>query len=172
MIRLRTQHCLLLHNRQVMEDDMSKELKILFYFIVVGTLIAGSSYPFFAVMNANPITPKCYLCRQSLSFGVNAYTYLSLCAGAAIIAFGAAKVYKSKLFETIFVYLASIIVVFLGNRLLLIITLGDYHEYYALILLSLSLALCMGLLLIKLLRKYLYRILCSLWRYVSRLGWF
>jgi hypothetical protein len=119
-----------------MEDDMSKELKILFYFIVVGTLIAGSSYPFFAVMNANPITPKCYLCRQSLSFGVNAYTYLSLCAGAAIIAFGAAKVYKSKLFETI------------------------------------SLALCMGLLLIKLLRKYLYRILCSLWRYVSRLGWF
>lgn len=123
------------HNRQA-TDDMGK----LKWYIIIGLLIMVSSYPFFAFLL--PSVHKCSLCRQSISFGVNAYTYLSLCAGALVIAFGAGMIYKSKIIHAIALYFISIIVVFLGNRFLMIVTLQDYGEYYALMLLSLTLALC------------------------------
>jgi hypothetical protein len=114
-----------------------KELK---GYIIAGLLVMVFSYPFYAF--TLPTVEKCSLCRQSISYPVNTTVYLSLCAGAMIVAFGAGKVFKNRLMHLIFIFFLSIIVVFLGTRLLYINALQSDGEYYALFLLSLTLALC------------------------------
>ena len=116
----------------------------------LGILTLISSYVVFAF--ALPHANVCPVCGKCIDNFPNDYYFMSFCAGAALIAFTSNVNHKDKVYETGVIYFSSMLLIIIIDRFYSII---NHSEYYPLLFLSYTTALCMGILLVKLILRYI-----------------
>ena len=129
----------------------------------IGILLAISAYPVFAFTQIH--ATKCPACGLCTAWFPNDYYWLSTCAGITILAIGANKNKKDKLYQIAIMYFGSICLIEFADRLFNFIPAGTKYPIW---LLTYTTALCIGLILLRYFLKYLIRIFSLLLRYVFR----